>query len=96
MLDSTLITPGGPGLDKYQQWSTQLVAYSRQVPAGDLAPHLRGIAELSKQAVALVSEARKDPARQAIDGMIAYRNLIGQLIDEDKALIPICHPRSVQ
>ena len=34
MLDSTLITPGGPGLDKYQDWSDRLVAYSdrRQRP----------------------------------------------------------------
>ncbi|WP_144207199.1 hypothetical protein [Mycobacterium tilburgii] len=28
MLDAWLITPGGPGLDKYQDWSDQLVAYS--------------------------------------------------------------------
>jgi hypothetical protein len=99
MLDSTLITPDGPGLDKYQQWSTQLQAYSRQVPGGDLAPHLHRIAELSAQAVAIVGEARGEPAAsQSIDDMLArktgYRNIIGQLIDEDKALIPICHPRS--
>ena len=64
-----------------------------------LAPHLRRIAELSAQAVAIVDEARSGPAaRQSIDDMLArktgYRNIIGELIDEDKALIPICHPRS--
>jgi hypothetical protein len=96
MLDSTLITRGDPGLDKYQQWSAQLQVYARQVPAGDLAPHLHRIAELSTQAVALVSRARKEPARQALDEMLAYRDIINQLIDEDRALIPICHPRSFQ
>jgi hypothetical protein len=98
MLDAALITPGDPGLEKYQQWSAQLQAYSRQVPAGDLAPHLRRIAALSTEAVGLVSEARRDSASKSIDDVLAresaYRNVIGQLIDEDKALIPICHPRS--
>jgi hypothetical protein len=96
MLDARLITPGDPGLDKYQQWSAQLQDYSRQVPAGDLAPHLRRIAELATHAVGLVSEARSDSASNSVDDMLAresaYHYVIGELIDEDKALISICHP----
>jgi hypothetical protein len=97
MLDSSLITPGGPGLDKYQDWSDQLVAYAHQVSAPDLAPHLHRIAELSAAAVGLVTNARGDSfATQPTDEVLArqasYHGTIGQLIDEDKALIPPCHP----
>ncbi|HEV7359464.1 MAG TPA: hypothetical protein VGN92_00050, partial [Mycobacterium sp.] len=97
MLDSTLITPGGPGLDKYQDWSDQLAAYSQQASAPDLAPHLHRIAGLSASAVALVTDARRDSfATQSADETIArqasYYGIIGKLIDEDKALIPPCHP----
>jgi hypothetical protein len=97
MLDSSLITPGGPGLDKYQDWSDQLVAYSQQVSAPDLAPHLHLIAGLSESAVALVTDARRDSfATQSAEKVLArqgfYHGIIGQLIDEDKALIPPCHP----
>jgi hypothetical protein len=97
MLDSTLITPGGPGLDKYQDWSDRLVAYSQQASAPDLAPHLHRIAGLSASAVALVTDARRDSfATQSADEIIArqvsYHGIIGKLIDEDKALIPPCHP----
>jgi hypothetical protein len=97
MLDSTLITPGGPGLDKYQDWSDQLVAYSRQASAPDLAPHLHRIAGLSASALALVTDARRDsfatlPAGEILARQADYHRIIGQLIDEDKALIPPCHP----
>jgi hypothetical protein len=97
MLDPWLITPGGPGLDKYQNWSDQLVAYSQQVSAPNLAPHLHRIADLSTRAVALVTDARRDSfATQSTDDIVgrraAYSSLIGQLVDEDKALIPVCHP----
>jgi hypothetical protein len=97
MLDASLINPGGPGLDKYQQWSDQLVAYSQQVSAPDLAPHLRRIAKISSDAVSLVTEARRDSfATQPIDEILArqatYHTITGQLIEDDKALIPPCHP----
>jgi hypothetical protein len=97
MLDSTLITPGGPGLDKYQDWSDQLVAYSRQVSAPDLAPHLHRIAGLSATALALVTDARRDsfatlPTDEILARQADYHRIIGKLIDEDKALIPPCHP----
>jgi hypothetical protein len=96
MLDSTLITPGGPSLDKYQDWFNQLQAYSRQVSSPDLAPHLHRIAEFSAEAVSLAHDTRRNPtATQSADEVInresAYRTIIGHLIDEDKALIPICH-----
>lgn len=97
MLDAQLIEPGGPALDKYQDWSGRLQAYARQAPAGDLAPHLRRIGELSAQAVAAVSEARQDPGSRSpgemVDRKLRYRNVIDELIEEDTALIPICHPR---
>jgi hypothetical protein len=97
MLDSTLITPGGPGLDKYQDWSDRLVAYSHQVSAPDLAPHLKRIAELSASALAVVTDARRDsfatlPTDEILARQADYHGIIGQLIDEDKALIPPCHP----
>ncbi len=97
MLDSSLITPGGPGLDKYQDWSDQLIAYSREVSAPDLAPHLHRIGELSAAAAGLVTNARRDSfATPSTDEILArqafYHGIIGQLIDEDKALIPPCHP----
>jgi hypothetical protein len=96
MLDSTLITPGGPGLDTYQDWSNQLHAYSRQVSSTDLAAHLHRIAEFSAEAVSLVRDTRRNPtATQSADELInresAYRTIIGELIDQDKALIPFCH-----
>jgi hypothetical protein len=96
MLDASLISPGGPGLDKYQDWSDRLAAYSRQASAPDLAPHLHRIAELSATAVGIVTDARRDsfstPSTDEIIGrQAAYHRIIGQLIDEDKALIPPCH-----
>ena len=98
MLDASLITPGGPGLDKYQDWSDQLVSYSQQVSAADLAPHLQRIAKISTDAVALVTEARRDSfAPRSTDDILArqaaYHAMMGQLIEEDKALIPPCHRR---
>lgn len=98
MLDSNLITPGDPDLDKYQNWSDQLQDYARRVSAPDLAAHLRRIAQLSKEAVALVREARTDqPGRlsrdDAGDLKLAYRDVISRLIEEDNALVPICHSR---
>jgi hypothetical protein len=96
MLDASLISPGGPGLDKYQDWSDRLIAYSRQVSAPDLAPHLHRIADLSATAVGVVTDARRDsfatPSTDEIVGrQAAYHHIIGQLIDEDKSLIPPCH-----
>lgn len=97
MLDAALIAPGGPGLDKYRDWSDRLVAYSQQVSAPDLAPHLQRIAKISTDAVALVTEVRRDPfAPRSTEDMLArqavYHTSMGQLIEEDKALIPPCHP----
>ncbi|OBA59459.1 hypothetical protein A5647_17590 [Mycobacterium sp. 1100029.7] len=98
MLDASLINPGGPGLDKYQDWSDQLATYSRQVSAPDLAPQLQRIAGLAARAVELVTDARRDSfATQSTDEMLSrqtlYHGLIGQLVEQDKALIPPCHPR---
>ncbi|ORV47963.1 hypothetical protein AWC05_05140 [Mycobacterium florentinum] len=97
MLDASLITPGGPGLDKYRDWSDQLVAYSQQVSAPELAPHLHRIAKIATDAVALVTELRRDSfAPPSTDDLLTrqavYHTIMGQLIDEDKALIPPCHP----
>jgi hypothetical protein len=96
MLNSRLIGPGDPGPDKYRHWSEQLWAYSRQVPTGQLAPHLRRIAELSSQAVAMVDDAKRVGGPSlSTDELIArdeaYQDIIGRLIDEDRTLLPICH-----
>jgi hypothetical protein len=98
ILDSTLITPGGPSLDKYQDWTNQLQAYSRQASSPDLAAHVHRIAEFSAEAVSLVADTRRNPAAtrtadEVINRESAYRTIIGQLIGEDKALIPICQSR---
>lgn len=98
MLDPWLITPGGPGLDEYRDWSDQLVAYSHRVSAPELAPHLRRIAELSTNAVSTVTEARRDsfttpPPDRVLGWRDSYQHLISQLVEEDNALIPPCHPR---
>lgn len=98
MLDPWLIMPGGPGLDAYRDWSDQLVAYSRQASAPELAPHLHRIAELATAAVSTVTEARRDsfatpPPDQVLAWRGSYQRTISQLIDEDNALIPPCHPR---
>ncbi|CDO87651.1 hypothetical protein AWC29_27740 [Mycobacterium triplex] len=97
MLDASLIAPGGPGLNRYRDWSDRLVGYSRQVSAPDLAPHLQRIAKISTDAVSVVTEARGDSfANPSTDEILtrqtAYHTLVGRLIDEDKALIPPCHP----
>ncbi len=97
MLDARLITPGDPGLDKYQNWSDQLQNYSRQVTAPDITPHLRHIAELSTQAVSLVEKARPDPPVTLSSNEIrsletTYQTTVNQLVDEDTALLEGCHP----
>lgn len=96
MLDGRLISPGGPGLDKYQEWSDQLVAYSRQVSAPDLAPHLQRIGQISTDAVSVVDEVRRDPAinqstHELLVRQLVYQGIVGHLIDEDQALLPPCH-----
>lgn len=98
MLDSNLITAGEPGLDKYQDWSDQLQDDARRVSTPDLAAHLRRIAKLSKEAVALVREARPDPpvslSADSIDDLKTdYLTTISRLVEEDNALAPICHSR---
>ena len=98
LLNPQLITEGGPGVDEYQAWSDQLVAYSRQVSAPDLAPHLHRIAAFSRDAVRLVTEVRGDPSiNQSPDEtrvrQLVYGGIIDQILEEDKALIPPCHPR---
>ncbi len=99
MLNAGLITPGDPGLDKYQDWSDRLGSYSRQVSAPDLATHLRRIAELSVQAEQLVVRARRDPQVTLSSSEIqslqtSYQTTANQLVEEDKALLAVCHPRN--
>jgi hypothetical protein len=94
MLDPALITPGWPALDQYQGWSDQLNRYSRQVSASDLAPHLQRIASYSDQAVSLVRDARsaENPSPADVSSRrAAYQVIVGELVDEDKTLVPICH-----
>jgi hypothetical protein len=98
MLDSNLIGPGGPSLDKYRDWSNQLRDYSRQVSAGKLALHLHRIADMSQQAVSVVRQARPDPpasiSPDVLDDLrLTYQEITNQLVEEDNALVPICHPR---
>ncbi len=98
MLDARLITPGEPGLDKYQNWSDRLQNSSRQVSAPDVAPHLRRIAELSMQAESLVVRARPGPQVNLSSDEIqsletSYQTTVNQLVDEDNAVLAVCHPR---
>jgi hypothetical protein len=98
MLDASLITPGGPDLSRYQDWSDQLKNYSTQAPTLDLSAHLVRIADLSAQAVSLVREARKDPLfspppDEIAAGENAYHTVVTQLVDEDNALVAFCRSR---
>jgi hypothetical protein len=56
-----------------------------------------GTADLSLQAVMPIQDVRKDPVVTPPPGVIrdhetAYQKTISQLIVEDDALAPICHP----
>jgi hypothetical protein len=95
MLNWPLITIGGPGVDKYQDWSNRLQDYPRRVSAPDLAAHLRHIADLSTRAVSLVREARPDPPNSLSPDdtshlQYEYHEVIGPLIDEDTAVATAC------
>ena len=98
MLNPQLITAGGPGVDEYQSWSDQLVAYSRPASSPDLAAHLQRIAAFSKDAVWEVIEVRRDPSinqdpHEISVRQLVYGGIVDQILTEDKALIPPCHPR---
>lgn len=99
MLDSRLITSGGPDLRRYQDWSDQLQDYARQVSAADISRHLHRVAELSVQAVSLVQDIRKDPvvspSPDAIrDHQTVYQQKMTELVADEGKLVPICHPRN--
>ncbi|ORA41832.1 hypothetical protein BST19_27550 [Mycobacterium bouchedurhonense] len=98
MFDARLITPGDPGLNRYQDWSDQLKTYARQVSTPDISRHLHRIADLSAQAVALVQDIRKDPVISPSPDVIrdhetAYQNTLTQLVAEEGDLVSACHPR---
>ncbi|MDV3305616.1 hypothetical protein K7Z75_18310 [Mycobacterium avium subsp. hominissuis] len=98
LFDARLITPGDPGLNRYQDWSDQLKTYARQVSTPDISRHLHRIADLSAQAVSLVQDTRKDPvvspSPDAIrDHETAYQNTLTQLVAEEGDLVSACHPR---
>jgi hypothetical protein len=93
MVDARLITPGGPSLEAYQSWADQLGRYSAQVSASDLEPHLHRIADLSRQAVAVVRDIRSQPAEETLQRQFAYRDIVKQMISAETALNDVCHPR---
>jgi hypothetical protein len=94
MLNARLITVDD--LNEYRDWSNRLQDYAGRVSSGDLAPHLRRIAELSARAVAVAQQAQpapptNPPAPERIsDLQDDYQEVIRQLIEEDRALIPPC------
>ena len=96
MLDSSLITAGGPDLSRYHDWSDQLQKYARQVSTPDVSRHLRRIAELSAQAVSLVRDIRNpmvSPSPDAIrDHQTAYQKTVSDLVHEDRDLVSACGP----
>jgi hypothetical protein len=95
LLDPKLITADGPDLSKYQDWSDQLEGYANRVSAPDVTPHLRRIAELSGQAVAIVREVRNAPPDRSAPGQIerrewAYHDATAAIVDEENALNSGC------
>lgn len=99
MLDPAFIpaNSGGAALVDYQTWSEQLGRYAASVSDADIAPRLRSVAALSARAVAVVREARADPAgwqdprqdRRRSD----YVTIAGQLVTDVRALDGRCPPR---
>ncbi|WP_231117610.1 hypothetical protein [Mycobacterium intracellulare] len=99
MLDPGFISAssGGPALADYQRWSEQLRRYATSVSASGVAPRVRDVADLSDRAVAVVREARADPAGWQDPSQERHRSdygaIVGQLITEVKALDGPCPRR---
>lgn len=93
-LNPWLITPSGLSTTTYTDWSDQLQRFSSQVADADVVPHFHRIADLSKQAVSQVKEARSGPLPPAPDQFAkrvsAYQNTIQQIFEEERALIAVC------
>ena len=98
MLDARAITPGGPDLDAYQEWSDQLRAFARQATQPDLSPHLQRIGDLSGHAVAVVRELRQNPGAAATPASLKvhedeYARTISELVSESGDLTSTCPGR---
>lgn len=93
MLNSQLITTGGPDLHTYQDWADQVSRFADQVSAADIAPHIRIIADRAHAAVSLVTQARTTPPpKPVIDVQIAYAQNASAIIDAEHPLTAACHP----
>jgi hypothetical protein len=93
MVDPALIISGGPSLGDYHDWADHLARFAHQVSVPDIAPHIARIADLARDAVALVDQARTvPPPRPVIDLQTAYANNARAIIDEEQPLITACHP----
>lgn len=94
MLNSQLITTGGPDLHTYQLWADHVSRLADQVSAADIAPHIRNIADRAHTAVSLVTQARSaPPPKPVIDVQIAYAQNASAIIDAEHPLTAACHPR---
>jgi hypothetical protein len=93
LMDVNLITPDGPPLAEYRAWSDQLRQYANSMTEQNVAPHVQHIAELSRQAVAMVRDARADSGGAASDQLprkTAYNALMKTIADEMWAVVDVC------
>lgn len=94
LLDLKNIVVGGPDLAAYRNWADQLSRLAGQVSAGDIAPHLRAIADRALDGVSLVAQARSAPPPRPIEELqLAYGQDMLPLLNEESALTAACHPR---
>lgn len=94
LTNGRLVLQGGPNVADYQQWSDQLQREAAKMTTPDVAPRVRRIADLSVQLTDLVrsayAAAPTSSAAEAADPEAVYQKLIGQMLDEVKAVKTFC------
>lgn len=71
LLDLKNIVVGGPDLAAYRNWADQLSRLAGQVSAGDIAPHLRAIADRALDGVSLCRSGTQRATTAAYRGTAA-------------------------
>lgn len=92
-IDGPTILPGGPSLSAYQDWSDEINGYAAAIPEGDIGAPMHRIADLSKQALNLVRDARNDPGAphaKTTERQINYYKIINQMYDQTHQVLQAC------
>jgi len=99
MLNSRLITMREPGLNAYQEWSSQFYTYAHSVSNPAIAQHLDRVAELSAQEVAVVQDLRAESIASPSPDVIrehekAYDTSLLEMFNEVQSATAACDPHS--